>query len=194
MARRALLLVCCLATEALLPSAPLLSSPALPSRTRLSATEAKGGFGSATETAAPKKVYSTKTLRTLAKRFDSLKKTGSIVDVYAGASDGDKLFFLGKVASPKNADAAASALRWCLKSHAAALQAPLTSRQLDYFFAPGDTELAVAKGESVPFFDNNMRSQASSLSAPYHARTQRSNRATSASRRRFICRGRRVST
>lgn len=93
--------------------------------------------------------YSKATLTKLDKAFARLRDIGTF-DCYCGASDASKLFFIGKIATSQPAAAAVAAIRkTVLEPHAKLLQPLLSAKQVDFFVAPGNTEVAVAKGHQA---------------------------------------------
>mmetsp|Transcript_7713 Transcript_7713/g.22905 ORF Transcript_7713/g.22905 Transcript_7713/m.22905 type:complete len:180 (-) Transcript_7713:36-575(-) len=123
-------------------------------RARHRALHAGGGFGAPApaRSSEPKK-YNKASLQRAQDRFEELveKPRGThVVDVYAGAPKGQKLFFIGKVCHDLKTppECALKALEYLLAPHARSLQ-PLLEREksLDYAIATGNTEVQVAKGE-----------------------------------------------
>lgn len=112
-----------------------------------------GGFGASKPRARPRAATYTKAaLEKACDRFEAVKagKGSFVVDVYGGAPGGSKLFFVGKVAHDLKTppECAIAALAPLLAPHARFLQPLLEGRgDLDWFVAPGDTEVEVAKGE-----------------------------------------------
>lgn len=110
------------------------------------------GFGAPSVNSAAKSSkirYSKATLTNLDKAFARLRDVGTF-DCYCGASDASKLFFIGKIATSQPAAAAVAAIRKSvLEPHAKLLQPLLSAKQVDFFVAPGNTEVAVAKGEQA---------------------------------------------
>lgn len=109
-----------------------------------------GGFGNKSaprRAAAPK--YSKASLSKLADAFGRMRSSENVFDVYCGGSGGQKLFFVGKIATPSTeVDGAVATLRKTIEAHAISLQPLLAaSQKLEIFAAPGNTEVAVAKGE-----------------------------------------------
>lgn len=120
-------------------------------------TARRAGFGAPPKHKPPTvaKKYSKAALEKAHEVFDAVKASpgGYTVDVYCGAPGGAKLFFVGKVAHDLKTppECALAALRYLLEPHACFLQPLLVPHAagLDWGVAPGNTEVAVAKGEEA---------------------------------------------
>ena len=116
-----------------------------------------GGFGApAPRPPPPAKVkkYSKAALEFAYEQFEALTaaKGTFVVDLYCGAPGGSKLFFVGKVAHDLKTppECALAALAHLLGPHARFLQPLLNAHpDLEWFVAPGNSEVQVAKGEAA---------------------------------------------